>query len=82
MTPLDAAEEFSLGGLYNVRVYPNSEGGGADNADSGFVINFELERILAKNVKAFAFYDFGKISIYEKLRRLNRSQIITSNRWI
>lgn len=55
MTPLDAAEEFSLGGLYNVRVYPNSEGGGADNADSGFVINFELERMLAKNVKAFAF---------------------------
>ena len=65
LTPLDAAEEFSLGGLYNVRVYPNSEGGGADNADSGFVINFELERMLAKNVKAFAFYDFGKISIYE-----------------
>jgi hemolysin activation/secretion protein len=65
LTPLDAAEEFSLGGLYNVRAYPNSEGGGADNADSGFVINFELERMLAKNVKAFAFYDFGKISIYE-----------------
>jgi hemolysin activation/secretion protein len=65
LTPLDAAEEFSLGGLYNVRAYPNSEGGGADNADSGFVINFELERMLAKNFKAFAFYDFGKISIYE-----------------
>ena len=64
LTALDAAEEFSLGGLYNVRVYPNSEGGGPDNADSGFVINFELERMLNKNLKAFAFYDFGKIQIY------------------
>jgi hemolysin activation/secretion protein len=65
LTSLDAAEEFSLGGLYNVRVYPNSEGGGPDNADSGFVINFELERMLNKNLKAFAFYDFGKIQIYD-----------------
>jgi len=65
LTALDAAEEFSLGGLYNVRVYPNSEGGGPDNADSGFVINFELERMLNKNLKAFAFYDFGKIQIYD-----------------
>ena len=65
LTALDAAEEFSLGGLYNVRVYPNSEGGGPDNADSGFVINFELERMLSKNLKAFAFYDFGKIQIYD-----------------
>jgi len=65
LTALDAAEEFSLGGLYNIRVYPNSEGGGPDNADSGFVINFELERMLNKNLKAFAFYDFGKIQIYD-----------------
>lgn len=65
LTALDAAEEFSLGGLYNVRVYPNSEGGGPDNADSGFVINFELERMLNKNLKVFAFYDFGKIQIYD-----------------
>jgi len=65
LTDLDAAEEFSLGGLYNVRVYPNSEGGGPDNADSGFVINFELERMLNKNLKAFVFYDFGKIQIYD-----------------
>lgn len=65
LTALDAAEEFSLGGLYNVRVYPNSEGGGPDNADSGFVINFELERMLSKNLRAFAFYDFGKIQIYD-----------------
>ena len=64
LTALDAAEEFSLGGLYNVRVYPNSEGGGPDNADSGFVVNFELERMLNKNLKVFAFYDFGKIQIY------------------
>ena len=65
LTALDAAEEFSLGGLYNVRIYPNSEGGGPDNADSGFVINFELERMLNKNLKAYAFYDFGKIQIYD-----------------
>ena len=65
LNALDAAEEFSLGGLYNVRVYPNSEGGGPDNADSGFVINFELERMLNKNLKVFAFYDFGKIQIYD-----------------
>jgi hemolysin activation/secretion protein len=62
---LESAEEFSLGGLYNVRVYPNSEGGGADNADSGYVINFELEHNVNKNVKVFAFYDFGKIQIYK-----------------
>ena len=64
---LEAAEEFSLGGLYNVRVYPNSEGGGADNADSGYVINFELERNISKNLKAFIFYDFGKIQIYNDI---------------
>jgi len=64
---LEAAEEFSLGGLYNVRVYPNSEGGGADNADSGYVINFELEHNINKSLKAFAFYDFGKIQIYNDI---------------
>ena len=64
---LEAAEEFSLGGLYNVRVYPNSEGGGADNADSGFVINFELEHNFNKNLKTFLFYDFGKIQIYNDI---------------
>ena len=64
---LEAAEEFSLGGLYNVRVYPNSEGGGADNADSGYVINFELERNINKNLRAFAFYDYGKIQIYHDI---------------
>ncbi len=64
---LEAAEEFSLGGLYNVRVYPNSEGGGADNADSGYVINFELERNINKNLKTFIFYDFGKIQIYKDI---------------
>lgn len=64
---LESAEEFSLGGLYNVRVYPNSEGGGADNADSGYVINFELERNINKNLRAFAFYDFGKIQIYKNI---------------
>jgi hemolysin activation/secretion protein len=64
---LESAEEFSLGGLYNVRIYPNSEGGGADNADSGYVINFELEHNLNKNVKVFAFYDFGKIQIYKDI---------------
>lgn len=64
---LEAAEEFSLGGLYNIRVYPNSEGGGADNADSGFVINFELERNINKNIRAFVFYDFGKIQIYKDI---------------
>ena len=64
---LEAAEEFSLGGLYNVRVYPNSEGGGADNADSGYVINFELEHNINKNLKTFVFYDFGKIQIYNDI---------------
>jgi hemolysin activation/secretion protein len=64
---LESAEEFSLGGLYNVRIYPNSEGGGADNADSGYVINFELEHNLNKNIKVFAFYDFGKIQIYKDI---------------
>jgi hemolysin activation/secretion protein len=67
LSNLEAAEEFSLGGLYNVRVYPNSEGGGADNADSGFVINFELEHNINKNLKAFVFYDFGKIQIYNDI---------------
>jgi hemolysin activation/secretion protein len=64
---LESAEEFSLGGLYNVRVYPNSEGGGADNADSGYVINFELEHNMNKNLKVFAFFDFGKIQIYKDI---------------
>ena len=64
---LEAAEEFSLGGLYNVRVYPNSEGGGADNADSGYVINYELEHNISKNFKVFVFYDFGKIQIYKDI---------------
>ena len=54
---LEGAEEFSLGGTYNVRSYPNNESGG----DSGFIFTTELEHQLRKNLTTSLVFDYGKI---------------------
>jgi hemolysin activation/secretion protein len=54
---LDGNEEFSLGGTYNVRSYPNNESGG----DSGFIFTTELEHKVNKDLKTSLVFDYGKI---------------------
>lgn len=54
---LEGSEEFSLGGTYNVRSYPNNESSG----DSGFIFTTELEHKLRKDLTASLVFDYGKI---------------------
>ena len=54
---LEGSEEFSLGGFYNVRTYPNNQASG----DSGYISTLEVERVISKGVKIGLLYDYGKI---------------------
>ena len=54
---LEGSEEFSLGGTYNVRSYPNNESSG----DSGFIFTTELEHKLRKDLTTSLVFDYGKI---------------------
>ena len=54
---LEGSEEFSLGGTYNVRSYPNNESGG----DSGFIFTTELEHKFNKDLTTSLVFDYGKI---------------------
>ena len=54
---IEGSEEFTLGGTYNVRSYPNNESGG----DSGFIFTTELEHQLRKNLTTSLVFDYGKI---------------------
>lgn len=54
---LDSSDQFSLGGLYGVRGYASSEGGG----DTGFVISTELRQVILPSLQTSLFYDFGWI---------------------
>ncbi len=56
---LDSSEKFYLGGVYGVRAYPSSEGGGA----LGQMLNLELRQRLAGGVNLTAFYDIGHVRI-------------------
>ena len=54
---LEGSEEFSLGGFYNVRTYPNNQGSG----DSGYISTIEIERSIIKGMNIGLLYDYGKI---------------------
>jgi hemolysin activation/secretion protein len=56
---LDSAEQFSLGGPYGIRAYPNSEGQG----DHGMMINLELKHGFNENLEGILFYDWGRIQL-------------------
>ena len=54
---LEGTEEFTLGGFYNVRSYPNNEAGG----DTGYITTLELEKKINQKIKVGLLYDYGKI---------------------
>jgi len=56
---LDSAEQFSLGGPYGIRAYPNSEGQG----DHGMMINLELKHGFNESLEGILFYDWGRIQL-------------------
>jgi hemolysin activation/secretion protein len=58
---LDSAEQFSLGGPYGIRAYPNSEGQG----DHGIMLNVELKHGFTPTFEGFAFYDWGQIQKHQ-----------------
>lgn len=64
---LDSSEEFSLGGAYGVRAYPQGEGVG----DEGALANLEVRYDLLPGLEARAFYDWGAV-------RINKNDFTTS----
>lgn len=64
---LDGSEELSVGGFYNVKLYPFSE----QSAENGYVASFELfarlPSLSAYNHKMGIFYDIG--DAYEEINR-------------
>ncbi|MCT7590270.1 ShlB/FhaC/HecB family hemolysin secretion/activation protein [Aliarcobacter butzleri] len=58
---LDGSEDLSLGGVYGVKVYPDSEQSG----ENGYILNFELlsqlPNILKYSHKVGLFYDIGDV---------------------
>ncbi len=58
---LDSAEQISLGGVNNVRGFPNSEASGTN----GIITSLEHRFTLSDKVQTKLFYDFGKIKQYE-----------------
>ena len=68
---LNSSEQFSLGGVYGVRAYPQGEGAG----DVGCLVNIELRHAFSERFQGLAFYDAGKISVY----RIPNPYIVESN---
>ncbi|RBQ25945.1 ShlB/FhaC/HecB family hemolysin secretion/activation protein [Arcobacter sp. CECT 9188] len=70
---LDGSEDLSLGGAYDVKVYPDSEKSG----ENGYILNFELlsqlPNISSYNHKVGVFYDMG--NVYQEI-----NQDVTFNR--
>ena len=58
---LDSAEQISLGGVNNVRGFPNSEASGTN----GIITTLEHRFSLSDKVQTKLFYDFGKVKQYE-----------------
>lgn len=54
---LDSSERFYLGGVYGVRAYPSSEGGGS----SAHLANLEWRWRLPKGFVLSGFYDHGRV---------------------
>lgn len=56
---LDSSEKFYLGGMYGVRAYPTSEGGGSQ----GQLANLELRSRLGASSTVTGFYDYGRVTV-------------------
>ena len=56
---LNSSEQFSLGGAYGVRAYPQGEGTG----DQGWMTNLELRHSFKDNLQGVLFYDAGTVTI-------------------
>ena len=56
---LDPSEQFSLGGAYGVRAYPQGEGIG----DAGYIANLELRHNFNGTLQGTLFYDTGSVTI-------------------
>jgi hemolysin activation/secretion protein len=56
---LDSSEKFYLGGMYGVRAYPTSEGGGSQ----GQLANLELRSHLGASSTVTGFYDYGRVTV-------------------
>ena len=56
---LNSSEQFSLGGAYGVRAYPQGEGAG----DQGYIATIELRHSFTQMLQGVMFYDAGAIMI-------------------
>jgi hemolysin activation/secretion protein len=56
---LNSSEQFSLGGAYGVRAYPQGEGIG----DQGYLATIELRRTYTQNFQFKVFFDAGSVMI-------------------
>ncbi len=56
---LDSSERMNLGGPSGVRAYPSGEATG----DEGWLVNFNLRRIINDSLTAAVFYDVGGITL-------------------
>lgn len=56
---LYSSEQFSLGGAYGVRAYPQGEGTG----DQGYLATIELRHTFAPKFQFIVFYDAGSVMI-------------------
>ncbi|HTN94300.1 MAG TPA: ShlB/FhaC/HecB family hemolysin secretion/activation protein [Gallionella sp.] len=56
---LNSSEQFSLGGAYGVRAYPQGEGAG----DQGHIATIELRHSFSPMLQGVMFYDAGTIMI-------------------
>lgn len=60
---LDGNEDLSLGGVYGVKLYPNSQ----QNAENGYILNLEflskLPSVFSYTHKVGLFYDIGDVYI-------------------
>ncbi len=59
---LDSSEKFSLGGVYGVRAYPQSEASG----DQGWLANVELRYDLNRQWQVFGLLDHGEVKRNKK----------------
>lgn len=56
---LNSSDEFSLGGPYSIRAFPQSEVTG----DEGNMINLELRHRFLPQLQGVLFYDYGTIKV-------------------
>jgi len=56
---LNSSEQFSLGGIYGVRAYPQGEAFG----DEGLLLNLALRHNFTQTLQGVVFYDAGSITI-------------------